>query len=211
MRSNSNVRPLIFADPRLRFDAARTDGGRSTAARDQIQKQQRAGHVRRLLRVDRDGRPAGDGRGLERAPEPHGRVARAALVRDERGGGPTHVLHARRPIAPGDPRQGGGAGGRQPRVPVGGQPGVVHPVLPARALSPPRSPSPAAPPSPRLLSAGGTHDASDFRAGLARETADAPAAVSRAPQQRRPEVDQVQQAEQPGLGKETHSSLQFRR
>lgn len=205
--------PLAFADSRLRFDATRADGGRSSAARHQVQEQQRAGHVRRrLLRADRDGgRQARCGLGPERSSAPHGRVPRTAVVRDERGGGFAHVLRARRPIAPGDPRQGRGTGGQQSRVPVGGQPRTVHPVLLARTLSPPRSPSPAASPSSRLLPARGPHDATDFRAGLARETADAAAAVSRAAHQRRPEIDQVQPAEQPGLGKETDSSLQFRR
>lgn len=135
----------------------------------------------RLLRAHRDGRPARGPVEPERSSPSSGRIAGTTLVRDERGGGPAHVLPAGRPTAAGDPRQGGGAGGRQPRVPVGGQPGAVHAVLPARALPSPRPPSPAAPPSPRLLPAGSAHDATDFRTGFARQTADAATAVSRTP------------------------------
>lgn len=121
----------------------------------------------RLFRVPRDdGVP---GRRLESEWPTPGRVPRAAaLVRDERRGGPAHVLHARGPVAPGDPRQSGGPGGRQSGVPVGRQPGAVHAVVPARALSSPRPSSSAASPPPRLLPAGGAHDASHLRARFAR-------------------------------------------
>lgn len=152
----------IILDTRLRFDAARTDGRRPT--HHQVQKW--AGLVR-LLRDDHAGCAERAGLDPSERPSPW-RISRAPVVRDERGGGPANVLHARRPIAAGDPRQSGSTGSQQSRVPVGGQPGAVHAVLSACALSPPRSPSPTASPPPWLLPTRGTHDASHFRTRFTR-------------------------------------------
>lgn len=152
----------IILDTRLRFDATRTDGRRPT--RHQVQKW---ACIVRLLRDNRDG--CADRTGLDPSERPSSwRISRAPVVRDEWGGGPSNVLHARRPIAAGDPCQSGSTGSQQSRVPVGGQPGSVHSVVSACALSPSRSPSPTASPPPRLLPTRGTHDASHFRTRFAR-------------------------------------------